>query len=475
MQHHLPPPDTSLKALFKLGGPIFIANISIIGSGTIDTIMAGRLGTEHLAAIALGLAATICVNMAIIGILQSLSPICGHHFGAREYPQIGEALQQNIWLGIFLACIGVPLLLWSDLWTSLGQVKGEVARMAAGYLFFTALSQPFALFARTFISLNAALSRPNITMWISLATLALKAPVNGIFMYGWLGFPAMGGMGAGLSFALMNVLSFVLFYIIWRTDSFYDKFRAPKLQGPRWSLIKEQLRIGIPIGLSTFFEVSSFTGMAVLVSRLGAETISAHQIVANVTSMCYMLPLSLGIASTVLVSQSLGARWQSIAYAVLKRSLKLALFLSLCVITILFFGREKILSFYSTDAQVVALGASILIFGCCYHVFDALQCVSSFAMRGYRFTKLPMLIYGVMLWGVGFGGGYYMCFHGELLGGPYGVYGFWGATTLGLILTGICLSVMAVYIGRKRAQEDEHTPEEIAIALQQSSSGQVPA
>ena len=73
-QQHLPPPDTSFKALFKLGGPIFIANISIIGSGTIDTIMAGRLGTEHLAAIALGLAATICVNMAIIGILQSLSP-----------------------------------------------------------------------------------------------------------------------------------------------------------------------------------------------------------------------------------------------------------------------------------------------------------------------------------------------------------------------------------------------------------------
>lgn len=470
-QQHLPPPDTSFKALFKLGGPIFIANISIIGSGTIDTIMAGRLGTEHLAAIALGLAATICVNMAIIGILQSLSPICGHHFGAREYPKIGEALQQNIWLGIFLACIGVPLLLWTDLWLGLGKPTETVAEMATGYLFFTALSQPFALFARTFVSLNAALSRPNITMWISLATLVLKAPVNGVFMYGWLGFPAMGGAGAGLSFALMNVLSFVLFYIIWRTDSFYDKFRAPKLSLPNWALIKEQLHIGIPIGLSTFFEVSSFTGMAILVSRLGAETISAHQIVANVTSMCYMMPLSLGIATTVLISQSLGARWQSVAYSVLKRSLKLALILSIGVITILYFAREQILNFYSTDPKVVALGVSILMFGCFYHVFDALQCVGSFAMRGYRVTTMPMIIYGIMLWGVGFIGGYYMCFHGEAFGGPYGVYGFWGATTLGLILTGICLSIMALLIGRHIAKNDEHSAEEIARALEESVHG----
>ncbi len=471
----LPPPNTSFKALAKLGGPIFIANISIIGSGTIDTIMAGRLGTEHLAAIALGLAATICVNMAIIGILQSLSPIVGHHYGAREHGKIGLALQQNIWLAIFLSLIGVPLLTYTELWTNLGKVNGEVAKMAAGYLLFTGLSQPFALFARSFVSLNAALSRPNVTMWISLLTLALKAPLNGVFMYGWFGFPALGGMGAGLSFASMNILSFVLFYLLWRFDPFYDRFRAPRISKPSWTLIKEQLHIGIPIGLSTFFEVSSFTGMAILVSRLGAETISAHQIVANVTSMCYMLPLSLGIASTVLVSQCLGARWQSVAYVVLKRSLKLAVVLALMVITTLYFGREAILSFYSTDAAVVQLGVGILLFGCCYHVFDALQCVSSFALRGYRVTKLPMIIYGIMLWGVGFGGGFYLCFSAETFGGPYGVYGFWAATTLGLILTGICLCTMALIVGRRISLEDEHSAKEISAAIAQSTSGQVPA
>ena len=122
---HLTPPKTSLKALARLAGPIFVANISIIGSGTIDTIMAGQLGKDHLAAIALGLAATVSVVMGLVGILQSLSPIAGHHYGARRYRAIGEELQQNIWLGIFLSFIGVPLLLYSDLWISMGQVTGD--------------------------------------------------------------------------------------------------------------------------------------------------------------------------------------------------------------------------------------------------------------------------------------------------------------------------------------------------------------
>lgn len=92
-------------------------------------------------------------------------------------------------------------------------------------------------------------------------------------------------------------------------------------------------------------------------------------------------------------------------------------------------------------------------------------------MRGYRVTTMPMIIYGIMLWGVGFIGGYYMCFHGEAFGGPYGVYGFWGATTLGLILTGICLSIMALLIGRHIAKNDEHSAEEIARALEESVHG----
>ena len=161
------PPDISLKALLKLAGPIFVANVAIIGSGTIDTIMGGQLGKEHLAAIALGISATISVLMGLVGILQGLSPIAGHHFGARRPREIGIDVAQAFWLVIFLSMIGVPLLAATDFWTDLGGVTGEVKRMAADYLFWTAMALPGSMAARVFIAVNAAVSRPKITMWVS--------------------------------------------------------------------------------------------------------------------------------------------------------------------------------------------------------------------------------------------------------------------------------------------------------------------
>lgn len=451
----LTPPDISLKSLFKLSGPIFVANIAIIGSGTIDTIMAGQLGKEHLSAVGLGIAATISVLMGLVGIINGLSPICGHHYGARKHGMIGEELNQSMWLALLLLAFGVPIILNTSFWIELGEAKGEVAAMAAQFMFWTGLALPASIGARTFIAINAAVSRPRVTMWVSLAMLALKAPLNAVFMYGWLGFPAMGGAGAGVSFFILSYLSFFAYIAIWKMDSFYAEMRIKKFELPRWSLLKEQLHVGIPIGLSTFFEVSSFTLMAIFVSRFGPQAMSAHQIVSNMTSLCYMIPLSVGIASSVLISQCLGARWPALSFTVLKRSLLITIAIALSISLFLYLARAYIIDKYTSDLDVLALAVQLILFGCFYHVFDAMQTVSSFCLRGYRVTKLPMIIYGVMLWGVGLGGGYYIAFHETVFGAPMGVYGFWSATSVGLLLTGLSLAAMALYVGRSFAREDE--------------------
>ena len=385
------PPDTSLKALAKLAGPIWIANIAIVGSGTIDTIMAGHLGKEHLAAIALGIATTISVLMGLVGVLMGLSPIAGHHFGARKFRAIGEELNQSFWLSLVLMAVGVPLLLNTDFWIELGGAKGEVAEMAAEFIRWTAFALPASLLGRCFIALNAAVSRPRITMWVSLGMLALKAPLNAVFMYGWLGFPAMGGGGAWISFFVLSWLSLFAFLAIWKFDKFYRPMHVEKFVGPRWELLKNHLHVGVPMGLSTFFEVSSFTLMAIFISRLGEETVSAHQIVANLTSMLYMVPLSLGIASSVLISQSLGARWPAVAEFILRRTLKISIVIAAVLATLLYIFKGNVIALYTSDAGVAATAAALVAFGCTYHVFDAMQAVSSFALRGYRVTRAPAL------------------------------------------------------------------------------------
>jgi len=163
MSHPLPqrltPPDISGRAIAKLAGPIFVANIAIVGGGTIDTIMAGHLGADHLAAIALGLASMIMVFMGLVGILQGMSPLAGHHFGARKFEKIGFELSQCLWLAFFLCFIGMPLLGCTDIWTNLAQAQGPVKTMASQYLLISMLGLPAAMGGRAFIALNAAVSR----------------------------------------------------------------------------------------------------------------------------------------------------------------------------------------------------------------------------------------------------------------------------------------------------------------------------
>ena len=448
-----PIPDIGLKGLSRLAGPIFIANLAVMGSVTVDTIMAGRLGVEHLAAVALGGASCATIFIGLMGILQALSPIAGHHFGARNYSRIGFEAAQSGWIAVFLTLIGMFIMLNTWFWTGLGGATGKVKELTEVFLIFSALGLPGALASRVFISLNAAVSRPKITMWVSLGMLALKAPANAVFMYGLLGMPELGGAGAGVATGLLNTLAAVLYFTIFRLDRYYDKMRPGRFFAPDKKTILEHLRLGVPIGMSTFFEVSSFSLMAVFISRVGPIEVSAHQIVSNIMATFYMLPLSLGIAASVLVAQCLGAGSTAAAREITHRTFAVATVLALTVVLLVFFLKGPIISLYTKDAAVATLGMGLIIYGCIYHLFDALQTIANFAMRGYRVTLLPMLVYAVILWGVGMGGGIYLGLFGKALGGPFGAEGFWVATALALFLVGAILTAMALWVAATRAKE----------------------
>ena len=451
--HRMTPPDIGLRAILKLATPIFIANLSIMGAGTIDTVMAGRLGAEHLAAVALASATAVMIFISLVGILQGLSPIAGHHYGARKYDKIGFELAQSMWLGVVLLVIGLALMLQTDFWVNFGGAHGEVARMAKDYLFYSALGLPAAVFSRPFVATNAAVNRPKMTMYVSLLTLALKVPLNALFMYGLCGLPAMGGAGAGAATCVNSWVALVAYWLIWRRDPFYAPMRSTTLFRPHFASLVQHLKLGVPIGLSTFFEVSSFTLMAIFISRIGTIDVAAHQIVANITATLYQIPFSLGIAVSVLVAQCLGAGFPPKAEEVTFQALKGGVLIAACCAALLYFLREPLVALYTTDTAVQKLAVTLLIYGVIYHSTDACQTISSFAMRGYRVTFLPMLVYGIMLWAVGLGGGYWLGFSAESVGGPFGAEGFWGATTFGLALAGITLATMVTFVAKTRTKE----------------------
>jgi MATE family multidrug resistance protein len=278
--------------------------------------------------------------------------------------------------------------------------------------------------------------------------LALKAPVNALFMYGLFGLPELGGAGAGVGNAVLAWFGLIFYAGYFFKGAHYKPMHAKRWFGPSFDALKEQLRIGLPIGLSVFFEVSSFTLMAIFISRMGAVAVSAHQIVSNITSTLYMVPLSIGIAASVLVSQCLGAGFPDAAERITRRSLAVTVAIAATACCLLFIFSHFIISIYTTDIAVMQIAGTLILCGVIYHTFDAAQSVSSFILRGYKIAWVPMIVSGVALWGVGLFGGYNLAFRESFLGAPLGPLGFWIACACGLILSGITLVSFALYHAR---------------------------
>jgi MATE family multidrug resistance protein len=303
-----------------------------------------------------------------------------------------------------------------------------------------------------FIALNAAVSRPAVTMIVSVLTLAAKVPLNALFMYGAGPVPALGGVGAGVSTALIAWLSLAAYWAIWRLDPAYSALRAHRLYRPERSAQWRLIRLGVPIGLATLFEVTSFTFMAIFIARLGTNAVAGHQIVANLTALAFMIPLSLGIATSVLVAQALGAGHPRLARRATLRGYRVGVGVAAVVAATLWFAREPLLGLYSTDPVVLGVALGLIGYGAVFHVFDAMQAIGGFALRGYHVTFWPMVIYGVLLWAVGLGGGAWLAFETTPFGPPMGAAGFWTGTTVGLICAGTALTALALWVSGQRAR-----------------------
>lgn len=443
-----PAPAVGSRALLGLAGPILVSQFAVMGLGLIDTVMAGRLSARDLAAVALGSSIYASIFIGMNGVLQVLTPIAGHHYGAGRWREIGHTQVQGQWLAMALSLIGIVALLIPGPWLALAGADPAVADITARYLGWIALGLPAALMTRVYVGINAAVSRPGVAMTINLALLAAKVPLNALFLHGAGPLPAMGGAGCAAASAVLLWVGAVLNIVVWRLDPFYQRFRIDALTRPAWQRQKEILRLGLPSGLSLLIEVTSFTFMAILIARLGAATLAGHHIIANLVSLLFMLPLSLGIATSVLVAQSLGAGRPDLARRVALRGWRIAAGTGLALALAVWLGREAIVGGYTTDAEVARLALSLMGIAALFHAADALQGCAGQILRGYKIVLLPMLIHSAALWGVGLIGGFVLAYRTSLGAELGGAQSFWLAALAGLVLTAIALSALAERVSR---------------------------
>ena len=451
-----------IPSLLKLAGPLLIGQLAVIAFGVLDTAMTARYSADDLAALAMASAIFISIYVGLTGVISALAPIAGQLFGAKRYSEIGEEVRQATWLALGLTIFGCFILLNADHLLAISHVSPDIEGKAKLYLNILALGLPASMGMRVLMALHNAVSRPTVITVVQIIGLALKLPLNLLFIYGGLGIEGMGGPGCAVATVIINwswllmTLGFVLF------DRFYQPFKIfARFSMPDWHRIWTLLKLGAPIGFSYLIEVTSFTFMSLFIARLGTTALAGHQIVANMGTVIYMVHLSLSIANMTLVSQSIGANKPERAEEIGWSSVFFTTTLCITIGIAVWIFRMQLLDLYDPPAEVKAFSIPLFLFIAFYQVFDALQVTAAFILRAYRIAFWPMVIYAGSLWGVGLCGGYLMGFN--VLGNTplflQGANGFWAGNSLSLGLAACLL----LYLFRRTAEryEKTHPPVEV--------------
>jgi MATE family multidrug resistance protein len=436
------------RDIVKLGWPVLIAQLAVMINGVIDTVMAGRLSATDLAAVGIGASIYISVFVTLMGVLIALTPVVAQLYGAGRFAEIGEEVRQSLWLGIFLTSVAFVLIYFPDPFLALAQVAPEVEVKTRSYLRTIALGVPAMLMFRVLYSFCTAVSKPRVIMVLNLVGLALKVPLNLVFIYGNLGAPALGGPGCAVSTSIIAWITAIAGWAYCSTSAAYRPFGV--FSRWSWPNFGEQLRllqIGLPIGFTFLVDVTSFTFMALFIARLGTVSSGGHQIASNLTALAYMIPLAMASASGVLVGQAIGAgdmhRARMTGLMGIGGGFGIA-----CVVGIaIWLGRDVIAGLYASDPDVRGVAAALLAFVACYHLFDATSAVAVSALRGYKKTVVPMICNIVALWGVGMAGGYVLAF-GHAGRPPMGASGFWVAATVGMMIGSALSSLYFLHVSR---------------------------
>lgn len=425
--------------LARLAGPVVVAQLALVSLTTVDTLMAGRLGGDAMAAVALGSTWYFAAIVFAVAAARALDPVVSQAHGAGDRRAAGLGLARGI---VMLQLLGVlvivPLLAAEPLLLAFGQPEA-LSREAARYCLMLVPGVPAVMaFAgiRQFLQ-GLGIMRPGAIAVV--ATNAVNALLNAVFMFGLLGFPAMGAVGCALATAVANWFLLAILVVLSRPvlREYWPGFAG----AARPSAQARLLALGVPLGLQFALEAWAFHAAALMIGRLGETPLAAHAIALNLSVISFMVPYGLGAAAATRIGNLTGA---GLAWS---RSAWLAVGCGAAIMTVpaavFALGRTALARMYTSDLEVVAIAATLLPLAAAFQLFDGTQAVAFGALRGIGDVVVPSAANVVGYWGIGLPFGAWLAF-----GLGWGARGVWTGLAISLAVVAAVLLVRLRWVSR---------------------------
>ena len=396
----------------KLSTPVILGLLGHTLVGMIDNIMVGKLDPINLAAVSLG-NSYIFVAMSLgIGFSAAITPIVAEAHSEKNNEKLKTSFINGfilcLFLGIFL--YGSILLLKGTL-IYLDQPQ-EVVRLALPYIDIVAISLIPLLLFQALKQFVDGLSKTIYPMYATVLANIINVIINYILIFGMLGFPKLGIIGAAIGTLISRFIMFsFLFYMLMNKEIIYDYISDLKSFVYNRFMIKKILSLGFPTSLQMFFEVGLFTSAIWLSGLLGEIPQSANQIVLNISSMTFMVASGLSVSAAIRAGNQKGLK----NYKELKRISLSILLLGICfafIFSLVIYLLRDYLPYiyidinnqenYFENIRIVSIASKLFIIVAIFQLVDSAQVIVLGTLRGMQDVKIPTIIVFIAYWIIGF-------------------------------------------------------------------------
>jgi MATE family multidrug resistance protein len=418
----------AFNQLIAFSLPIILGQLGLILIGTGDMLIAGHYSRECLAAIGLAISISNPIMMLCLGLLFAISPLLAQKRGQGEDPR--DYFWTVMKYGLIVGIVGSVVHVLSIFLVPILDYGPELNPLIQQYLLVTSPSILGICLFQTTREFLQSQEKTFSSNFLAMTAAGLNVFLNYSFVFGKFGFPDLHE--AGLAWASLSVRFFMGIGLFALT---YVWWSSPKIKRP--GFFRELFQLGYPITIGIFFEVMAFCSVTLFVGKFHEIQTAANNIVLNIASVAFMIPLSISAAVGVKVGHSFGERNIQRIKTFAEVSLLTSFCYALIISAFFFLLPHPILSLFSRDEQVLEWGKRLLFLVCCFQLFDGTQITLSGILRGLSVTRAPSLAIFFGYWIIGIPLGYSLGFFQG-----FEAQGFWIGLAISLALVAGMLSVI---------------------------------
>ena len=437
------------RALLRLGAPIALTQFFIMAMGFLDTAMAGHYAAVHQAGVGLGGYVLWPTFMLLAGCTMSVTPMVAQMMGAGRASETGRVVRQGLIVGAVGSVVAVLAVVNGGALFAAAGVEAATADVAERYLKAAAFGLPPVMIYMVLRHGAEGLGRTVGPMVIAAMALTLNAVLNYAFIYGRFGAPELGGEGCGWATAIVMWFELGAIVLLWRRRPFRATGLWQRAEHGRAAeaYIGRILKIGLPIGLSSFVGMGLYAAVGILIGGLGVVPVAAHNIAGHINWATFVAPMALGSAAGIRIGFHVGGGDLAGAARVARTAFLLSIGYAVTISVALVLARNVVVLVYSNDAAVIGVAATLILFIAVYQIFDDAQATMAGSLRGYKDTRVPMFYSVVGYWLLAFPVGLAL---GYGWGGvpELGVYGFWIGLSVGLAAVAVAMGLRLLSTSR---------------------------